>query len=97
MAVHDLRRAHPRERCGVPHEEDRRRVHRVDEVRHPEANATDAPLAPADFGISGVSFAIDADRRVIDDVSLRIPQGTSCAINSGRKTTLVNPWPDSGT
>ena len=61
----------------------------------PKQNATDAPLAPADFGIemNGVSFGYDADRRVIDDVSLRIPQGTSCAIvgpSGSGKTTLVN-------
>ena len=45
----------------------------------PKQNATDAPLAPADFGIemNGASFGYDADRRVIDDVSLRILQGTS--------------------
>ena len=44
---------------------------RVDEVCDiPKQNATDAPLAPADFGIemNGVSFGYDADRRVIDDV-----------------------------
>ena len=69
---------------------------RVDEVCDiPKQNATDAPLAPADFGIemNGVSFGYDADRRVIDDVSLRIPQGTSCAIvgpSGSGKTTLVN-------
>ena len=43
--------------------------------------------------MNGVSFGYDADRRVIDDVSLRIPQGTSCAIvgpSGSGKTTLVN-------
>ena len=40
-----------------------------------------------------MSFAYDADRRVIDDVSLRIPEGTTCAIvgpSGSGKTTLVN-------
>ena len=69
---------------------------RVDEVcAIPKQDATDAPLEPRGFDVEldGVSFAYDADRRVIDDVSLRIPEGTTCAIvgpSGSGKTTLVN-------
>lgn len=69
---------------------------RVDEVcAIPKQDTTDAPLEPRGFDVEldGVSFAYDADRRVIDDVSLRIPEGTTCAIvgpSGSGKTTLVN-------
>lgn len=69
---------------------------RVDEVcAIPKQDTTDAPLEPHGFDVEldGVSFAYDADRRVIDDVSLRIPEGTTCAIvgpSGSGKTTLVN-------
>ena len=61
----------------------------------PQQDTTDAPLEPHGFDVEldGVSFAYDADRRVIDDVSLRIPEGTTCAIvgpSGSGKTTLVN-------
>ena len=69
---------------------------RVDEVcAIPKQDTTDAPLEPRGFDVEldGVSFAYDADRRVIDDVSLRIPEGSTCAIvgpSGSGKTTLVN-------
>ena len=69
---------------------------RVDEVcAIPKQDTTDAPLEPHGFDVEldGVSFAYDADRRVIDDVSLRIPEGSTCAIvgpSGSGKTTLVN-------
>lgn len=69
---------------------------RVDEVcAIPKQDTTDAPLEPHGFDVEldGVSFAYDADRRVIDDVSLCIPEGTTCAIvgpSGSGKTTLVN-------
>ena len=68
---------------------------RVDEVcAVPRQDTTDEPLAPHGFDLAmdGVSFGYD-DRRVIDNVTLSIPEGTSCAIvgSSGSgKTTLVN-------
>lgn len=69
---------------------------RVDEVcAIPRQDATDEPLRPEgwDLEMEGVSFGYDASRRVIDEVSLRIPAGTSCAIvgpSGSGKTTLVN-------
>ena len=68
---------------------------RVDEVcAVPRQDTTDEPLAPRGFDLAmdGVSFGYD-DRRVIDHVTLRIPEGTSCAIvgpSGSGKTTLVN-------
>ena len=68
---------------------------RVDEVcAVPRQDTTDEPLAPRGFDLAmdDVSFGYD-DRRVIDHVTLRIPEGTSCAIvgpSGSGKTTLVN-------
>lgn len=69
---------------------------RVDEVcAVPAQNTADEPLRPLNFdlGMEHVSFGYDDARRVIDDVSLRIPQGTTCALvgpSGSGKTTLVN-------
>ncbi|WP_270299794.1 ATP-binding cassette domain-containing protein, partial [Eggerthella sinensis] len=69
---------------------------RVDEVcAIPRQDSVDVPLRPAGFEIAldGVSFGYDPGRRIIDDVSLRIPAGSSCAIvgpSGSGKTTLVN-------
>ncbi len=68
---------------------------RVDEVCGiPKQDTTDRPLANKGYGIKleDVTFGYDA-RTVINDVSLAIPQGTSCAIvgpSGSGKTTLVN-------
>lgn len=68
---------------------------RVDEVcAVPRQDTTDEPLAPRGFDLAmdDVSFGYD-DRRFIDHVTLRIPEGTSCAIvgpSGSGKTTLVN-------
>ncbi len=68
---------------------------RIDEVCDiPQQDTTTAPLKPVSFDIelSGVSFGYD-ERRVIDDVTLTIPEGSSCAIvgpSGSGKTTLVN-------
>lgn len=68
---------------------------RIDEVCDiPKQDTTDDPLQPAGFDISlsNVSFGYD-DRRAIDNVTLSIPEGTSCAIvgpSGSGKTTLVN-------
>lgn len=68
---------------------------RVDEVRAtPEQDTTDKPLAPAGFDIEldHVSFGY-GEREVIHDVSVSIPQGSTCAIvgpSGSGKTTLVN-------
>lgn len=68
---------------------------RVDEVcAVPRQDTTDEPLAPHGFDLAmdGVSFGYDS-RCVIDDVTLSIPEGTSCAIvgpSGSGKTTLVN-------
>lgn len=69
---------------------------RVDEVCSiPKQDTTDAALRPANFDVTmeGVTFCYDGDRRVIDGVSLSIPEGTSCAIvgpSGSGKTTIVN-------
>ena len=69
---------------------------RVDEVCDiPKQDTTDKPLANRGFsiGMDEVEFGYDADRRIIDDVTLSIAQGTSCAIvgpSGSGKTTLVN-------
>lgn len=69
---------------------------RVDQVCDiPKQDLTDKPLANEghDIGMDAVEFGYDADRRIIDDVTLSIPQGTSCAIvgpSGSGKTTLVN-------
>lgn len=68
---------------------------RVDEVCDiPKQDTTDRPLANKghDITLEDVMFGYDA-RTVINDVSLTIPQGTSCAIvgpSGSGKTTLVN-------
>lgn len=69
---------------------------RVDEVcRVPAQDATDEPLRPPslDLAMEHVSFGYGDGRRVIDDVTLSIPAGTTCAIvgpSGSGKTTLVN-------
>lgn len=69
---------------------------RIDEVCSvPKQDTTDKPLSPAGFGLTmdGVSFSYDGGRRVIDDVTLSIPEGTTCALvgpSGSGKTTLVN-------
>lgn len=69
---------------------------RIDEVCVvPKQDATDEPLVPAGFDLAmeGVSFSYDGGRRVIDGVTLSIPEGTACALvgpSGSGKTTLVN-------
>lgn len=69
---------------------------RIDEVCSvPRQDLTDKPLSPAGFGLTmdGVSFSYDGGRRVIDDVTLSIPEGATCALvgpSGSDKTTLVN-------
>ena len=69
---------------------------RIDEVCSvPRQDLTDKPLSPAGFGLTmdGVSFSYDGGRRVIDDVTLSIPEGATCALvgpSGSGKTTLVN-------
>ncbi|MFR3091281.1 MAG: ATP-binding cassette domain-containing protein [Eggerthella lenta] len=76
---------------------------RVDEVcAVPKQDTMDAPLAPVGFDLAmeDVSFSYDGVRRVIDGVTLSIPEGTTCALvgpSGSGKTTLVNLIPDSGT
>ena len=69
---------------------------RIDEVCSvPRQDLTDKPLSPAGFGLTmdGVAFSYDGGRRVIDDVTLSIPEGATCALvgpSGSGKTTLVN-------
>lgn len=69
---------------------------RIDEVcAVPKQNTTDKPLAADGFGLAmeGVSFGYGDGRRVIDGVSLSIPEGSTCALvgpSGSGKTTLVN-------
>ena len=69
---------------------------RVDEVCDiPKQDSTDEPLAMAGYDVEfdHVSFGYGDGRDVIRDVSLRIPEGSSCAIvgpSGSGKTTLVN-------
>lgn len=69
---------------------------RIDEVCSvPRQDLTDKPLSPAGFGLTmdGVSFSYDGGRCVIDDVTLSIPEGATCALvgpSGSGKTTLVN-------
>lgn len=69
---------------------------RIDEVCSvPRQDATDKPLSPAGFDLAmdGVSFSYDGERRVIDNVTLSISEGTTCALvgpSGSGKTTLVN-------
>lgn len=69
---------------------------RVDEVcTVPVQDSTDAPLRPEglDLVMEHVSFGYGDGRRVISDVSLSIPAGSSCAFvgpSGSGKTTLVN-------
>lgn len=69
---------------------------RVDEVCDiPKQDSTDEPLAMAGYDVEfdHVSFGYGDGREVICDVSLRIPEGSSCAIvgpSGSGKTTLVN-------
>lgn len=69
---------------------------RVDEVCDiPKQDSTDEPLAMAGYDVEfdHVSFGYEDGREVIRDVSLRILEGSSCAIvgpSGSGKTTLVN-------
>lgn len=69
---------------------------RVDEVCDiPKQDSTDEPLAMAGYDVEfdHVSFGYGDGRDVIRDVSLCIPEGSSCAIvgpSGSGKTTLVN-------
>lgn len=69
---------------------------RVDEVCDiPKQDASDRPLAMEgnDIALNHVSFGYGDGREVIHDVSLLIPEGTTCAIvgpSGSGKTTLVN-------
>lgn len=69
---------------------------RIDEVRAiPRQDSTDRPLACEVFGLAmeNVSFSYGGGRRVIDGVTLSIPEGTTCALvgpSGSGKTTLVN-------
>lgn len=69
---------------------------RVDEVCDiPKQDASDRPLAMEgnDIALENVSFGYGDGREVIHDVSLLIPEGTTCAIvgpSGSGKTTLVN-------
>ena len=69
---------------------------RVDEVcAVPKQDTMDAPLAPVgcDLAMEDVSFSYDGVRRVIDGVTLSIPEGATCALvgpSGSGKTTLVN-------
>ncbi len=69
---------------------------RVDEVcAVPKQDTMDAPLAPVGFDLAmeDVSFSYDGVRRVIDGVTLSIPEGTTCALvgpSGSGKTTLAN-------
>lgn len=69
---------------------------RVDEVCDiPKQDASDRPLAMEgnDIALENVSFGYGDGREVIHDVSLFIPEGTTCAIvgpSGSGKTTLVN-------
>ena len=61
----------------------------------PSLDRTDRPLSPKGFDIElkNVSFSYGGDRKILDDVSLKIPQGTSCAIvgpSGSGKTTLCS-------
>lgn len=69
---------------------------RIDEVcAIPRQDSTDRPLACEGFGLAmeNVSFSYGGGRRVIDGVTLSIPEGTTCALvgpSGSGKTTLVN-------
>lgn len=69
---------------------------RIDEVcTVPKQDSTDAPLSPDGFDLAmeSVSFSYGSGRRVIEDVTLFIPEGTTCALvgpSGSGKTTLVN-------
>lgn len=69
---------------------------RIDEVcAVPKQDTTDKPLATDGFDLAmeHVSFGYGDGRRVIDGVSLRIPEGSTCALvgpSGSGKTTLVN-------
>ena len=69
---------------------------RIDEVcAVPGQNTTDKPLATDGFDLAmeDVSFGYGDGRRVIDGVSLSIPEGSTCALvgpSGSGKTTLVN-------
>ena len=72
------------------------KLDRVDEVcAVPKQDTMDAPLAPVGFDLAmeDVSFSYDGVRRVIDGVTLSIPEGATCALvgpSGSGKTTLVN-------
>ena len=63
--------------------------------QHPSLDRTDKALAPGRFDIElkDVSFSYGGGRKVIDHVSLKIPQGTTCAVvgpSGSGKTTLCS-------
>lgn len=69
---------------------------RIDEVcAIPRQDSADRPLACEGFDLAmeNVSFSYGGGRRVIDGVTLSIPEGTTCALvgpSGSGKTTLVN-------
>lgn len=69
---------------------------RIDEVcAIPRQDSTDRPLACErfDLAMENVSFSYGGGCRVIDGVTLSIPEGTTCALvgpSGSGKTTLVN-------
>lgn len=69
---------------------------RIDEVcAIPRQDSTDRPLACEGFDLAmeNVSFSYGGGCRVIDGVTLSIPEGTTCALvgpSGSGKTTLVN-------
>lgn len=69
---------------------------RLDTVTNiPSLDRSDEVLMPEHFDIElkDVSFAYDGGRKVIDQVSLKIPQGSTCAVvgpSGSGKTTLCN-------
>ncbi|WP_306792857.1 ABC transporter ATP-binding protein [Collinsella ureilytica] len=69
---------------------------RIDDVcAVPKQDVTDAPLCCKGFDLAmeDVSFSYDGSRYTIDDVTLTIPEGTTCALvgpSGSGKTTLVN-------
>lgn len=70
-------------------------LNRIDEVCDVPRQPGATPLEPRSFDIEleHVHFGYTDEHTVIDDVSLRIPEGSSCAIvgpSGSGKTTLVN-------
>lgn len=71
-------------------------LNRLEEVTNiPQMDTTSNKLVPKRFDIElrDVSFGYEKSRKIIDHVSLLIPQGTTCAIvgpSGSGKTTLCN-------